>query len=86
VVGVDHRELGQEVKACVVARVGSDLSAADVRAWCASTLAPYKVPAHVEFRTSLPYTDTGKVRKHDLEAAASGSETISSGRVVPGGA
>jgi acyl-CoA synthetase (AMP-forming)/AMP-acid ligase II len=67
VVGVDHRELGQEVKAFVVARLGSDLSADDVRSWVAETLAPYKVPAYVELRDALPYTETGKVLKHELE-------------------
>jgi acyl-CoA synthetase (AMP-forming)/AMP-acid ligase II len=67
VIGVDHRELGQEVKAFVVARPGSRLGANDVQRWTAETLARYKVPAHVEFRDSLPYTDTGKVLKHQLE-------------------
>ena len=31
------------------------------------TLAPFKVPAHVEVRADLPYTDTGKVLEQDLE-------------------
>jgi acyl-CoA synthetase (AMP-forming)/AMP-acid ligase II len=68
VIGVDHPELGQEVKAFVVRTAGSALSAADVRDWCALALAGFKVPAHVEFRDSLPYTATGKVMKHQLEA------------------
>jgi len=67
VIGVDHPELGQEVKAFVVRSAGSTLSERDVREWAARSLASFKVPAHVEFRASLPYTETGKVLKHELE-------------------
>ncbi|HEX3791003.1 MAG TPA: class I adenylate-forming enzyme family protein [Pseudonocardiaceae bacterium] len=67
VIGVDHRELGQEVKAFVVTEEDSPLTAEDVRGWCAATLAAFKVPARVEFRDALPYTLTGKVMKQQLE-------------------
>ena len=70
VVGVPHHALGQEVKAFVVRRTGGDVSAEEVRAWVAGALAPFKVPAHVEFRESLPHTETGKVMKHELEGEA----------------
>jgi acyl-CoA synthetase (AMP-forming)/AMP-acid ligase II len=67
VIGVDHTELGQEVKAFVVCRASAEVTANDVRAWVAEGLAPFKVPAYVEFRASLPYTETGKLLKHELE-------------------
>ena len=67
VIGVDHHELGQEVKAFVIRRDGANLTAADVQSWASETLARFKVPAHVEFRSTLPYTETGKVLKHQLE-------------------
>jgi acyl-CoA synthetase (AMP-forming)/AMP-acid ligase II len=67
VIGVDHRELGQEPKAFVVRRPGSDLTGEQVRAWCAAALAAFKVPASVEFRAALPYTETGKLMKQELE-------------------
>jgi acyl-CoA synthetase (AMP-forming)/AMP-acid ligase II len=51
----------------VVLREGATLSEDGVRAWAAETLAAFKVPAHVEFRDSLPYTQNGKVKKHELE-------------------
>ena len=66
-VGVPHHQLGQEVAAVVVVRPGATLPAEDVRAWVAETLAAFKVPAHVVFRESLPYNQTGKVLKHELE-------------------
>jgi acyl-CoA synthetase (AMP-forming)/AMP-acid ligase II len=67
VIGIDHLELGQEPKAFVVQRSGAALTADDVRAWCAAALAAFKVPAAVEFRAALPYSQTGKLLKHQLE-------------------
>jgi acyl-CoA synthetase (AMP-forming)/AMP-acid ligase II len=68
VIGVEHRTLGQEVKAFVVLHEGASLEPAAVQEWVAQSLAAYKVPAYVEFRDSLPYTQTGKVMKHVLES------------------
>jgi acyl-CoA synthetase (AMP-forming)/AMP-acid ligase II len=68
VIGVDDAELGQVVKAFVVRRAGSDLTGEQVRAWCAEALAAFKVPVSVEFREALPYTETGKLLKQQLEA------------------
>jgi acyl-CoA synthetase (AMP-forming)/AMP-acid ligase II len=67
VIGVDHPELGQQPKAFVVRRPGADLVAEQVTGWCAAALAGYKVPATVEFRDFLPYTQTGKLLKQELE-------------------
>jgi len=67
VIGVDHEELGQDVKAFVVPRPGSDVTAAEVQRWAAEALAAFKVPAQVELRDALPYNDAGKVLKHLLE-------------------
>jgi acyl-CoA synthetase (AMP-forming)/AMP-acid ligase II len=68
VVGVEHPELGQEVKAFVVVTPGAEVAADDVRAWVAAGLARFKVPAHVEFLDELPYNESGKVVKSRLEA------------------
>ena len=65
VVGVDHATLGQEVKAFIVPADPS-LTVDDVRQWAAVTLAPFKVPAHVEFRDALPYNAAGKIVKQQL--------------------
>jgi len=71
VIGVDHRTLGQEVKAIVVARPGALLEAQALRDWVAGALAYYKVPTHVEIRSeALPRNATGKVLKHVLAGAA----------------
>ena len=71
VIGVDHAELGQEVKAIVVVTADSALTADDVRAHCAETLSSFKVPTHVELRTEpLPRNPSGKVLKNVLAGDA----------------
>jgi acyl-CoA synthetase (AMP-forming)/AMP-acid ligase II len=71
VFGVDHPQLGQEVKAVVVLTAGSALTVDDIRAFCAQTLSSYKVPAHVELRRdALPRNATGKIMKHVLAGEA----------------
>jgi acyl-CoA synthetase (AMP-forming)/AMP-acid ligase II len=72
VFGVDHRILGQQVKAVVVRRDGAPaLSTARLAAWVGCTLAAFKVPEHFEVRDDpLPRTATGKVMKHVVTGAA----------------
>ena len=69
VVGVDHATLGQEVKAVVVVRTGSQVTGDDLQRFCAETLSPYKVPAHLRLRTApLPRNASGKVVKHAIDS------------------
>ena len=67
VVGVDHPELGQEVKAIVVPDPGATPDPQELAAWVGEALAAYKVPAHWEFLDApLPRNAAGKVMKHVL--------------------
>ena len=71
VVGVEHAELGQEVKAYVVPVVGTSPEPDDLARWCGETLAYYKVPTHWELRLEpLPRTATGKIVKAALDDAS----------------
>ncbi len=67
VVGVDHPEFGQEVKAIVVPEDASGIDTEAVAAFCAETLAAYKVPSVWEVRSEpLPRNAAGKILKTDL--------------------
>ena len=73
VFGVEHRELGQEVKAAVVVADAGDREGlvAELTDWVAGTLADIKVPAHWELRAEpLPRNATGKVLKRVLQGEA----------------
>jgi acyl-CoA synthetase (AMP-forming)/AMP-acid ligase II len=71
VLGVDHEELGQEVKAVVVPRDGAALDPDALAAWVGEKLASYKVPAHWELRSApLPRNAAGKVLKNVLAGEA----------------
>ena len=75
VAGVPDETRGEVVKAWIVKREGTDPTLEELRAYCKQNLAPYKSPAYVEFRDSLPKTMAGKVLRRALVAehkAASG--------------
>jgi O-succinylbenzoic acid--CoA ligase len=58
---------GEVVTAIVVARPGMAPDSETLRAHCAASLAPYKVPKRVELRTEpLPRTRSGKLLRRDL--------------------
>jgi long-chain acyl-CoA synthetase len=65
VIGVEHPELGEEVKAIVVLQ--GDVSTDALAEWVRATLAYFKVPTKWALRTEpLPRNASGKVLKHVL--------------------
>ena len=70
VAGVADSVKGQAVWAWVVLRPDAHVSEEELRSHARTDLAPYKVPAHVEFRPSLPKTMVGKVLRRQLVAEA----------------
>jgi long-chain acyl-CoA synthetase len=68
VAGVPDQAKGEVAKAWVVLRDGQRASVEELRAFCRERLAPYKVPATVEFRSELPKSMVGKVLRRALTA------------------
>ena len=66
VAGVPDAYSGEAVKAWVVLREGQQLTEEELRAFCHTKLAAYKVPKHIEFRDSLPKSMVGKVLRREL--------------------
>ena len=68
VAGVPDAAKGEVAHAWVVLRPGRNATAEELRMYCREHLAPYKVPAHIEFRSELPKTMVGKVLRRALVA------------------
>jgi acyl-CoA synthetase (AMP-forming)/AMP-acid ligase II len=68
VIGVPDEMWGETIKALVVKAEGSELTEADLIAYCKSKAAGYKAPTTVEFRDVLARTATGKLQKFKLRA------------------
>ena len=74
VIGVPDEMRDEAILAVVVPRGGQEgspaapLTGEEVIGWCRERLAGFRVPQLVRFRTELPRTSVGKIRKHVLRA------------------
>jgi acyl-CoA synthetase (AMP-forming)/AMP-acid ligase II len=67
VFGIPDEKWGELVAAAVVLRPGTDLSAEELKQYCKTRIASYKVPRHIEFMTEeLPKSGSGKILKRVL--------------------
>jgi len=67
VIGVDDPVDGKAVKAFVVPRNGAALTEQQIRRHCQANLESHLLPKFVEFRESLPRTESGKIAKVALQ-------------------
>ena len=66
IVGVPSDLTDEELLAVVVRQPAADPEPAELVAWCAERLAPFKVPRFVTFVGELPKTPTQKIEKHRI--------------------
>jgi len=69
-IGVPDERTGEAVKLFLALRPGQSLSTDEVREYLRGSLAPYKIPRHVEFRDSLPKSNVGKILRRELRGTA----------------
>jgi len=65
VIGVADARSGEAVKAFVVKK-DPNVTAEDIIKFCHGQLTNYKVPKQIEFRTTLPKTNVGKILRREL--------------------
>ncbi len=65
VIGVQDARSGEAVKAFVVKK-DPNVTAEDILKFCGTQLTNYKIPKQIEFRTSLPKTNVGKILRREL--------------------
>jgi fatty-acyl-CoA synthase len=75
VVGLPHDVLGEQVCACIVPIEGAIVTGEEIKDWCRSALADYKVPDLVRFFDVFPLTGSGKVRRVELARMVSAEES-----------
>jgi long-chain acyl-CoA synthetase len=66
VAGINDPNRGEIIKAWVVLKPGETATEEEIRHFCQQEIAPFKVPAQVEFRTELPKNLVGKVLRREL--------------------
>jgi fatty-acyl-CoA synthase len=79
VVGVPDQRMGEELCAWIRLKPHADADEESVRAFCAGSIAHYKIPRYFRFVEAFPTTVTGKIQKYLIREAMvaelAGSET-----------
>jgi fatty-acyl-CoA synthase/long-chain acyl-CoA synthetase len=63
VIGVPDPQWGEALKAVIVLKQSAKITGEELQRFCKDRLSSYKVPKSVDFVSSLPHTEVGKVNK-----------------------
>ncbi|MEO7370719.1 MAG: AMP-binding protein, partial [Ilumatobacteraceae bacterium] len=76
VIALPHPRLGEIACACLVSGQPDNIDGAAIIEWLRGRgLAAYKLPERIELIDALPYTASGKVKKHELLATIRGRDS-----------
>lgn len=67
VIGVPDKTYGEEIVACIILKPESCLTEKEIKTYVCENLAHYKVPKYIEFYDEFPLTDTGKIKRYELQ-------------------
>ncbi|OAD62436.1 Acyl-CoA synthetase family member 2, mitochondrial [Eufriesea mexicana] len=67
VIGAYDEVYGEEVCACVRLRSDATLGKEELKEYCKSRMAHFKIPRYVEYVTEYPKTASGKIQKYKLK-------------------
>jgi fatty-acyl-CoA synthase len=70
VYGVPDRKYGEQVMAAIILKKGMEMTEDEVRDFCQSKIANYKIPKYVKFVDSYPMTASGKIQKFKMREMA----------------
>jgi fatty-acyl-CoA synthase len=77
VFGVPDARFGEEVAAWIQLREGESAEEDEIRAFCKSEIAHYKVPRYIRFVDEFPMTVTGKIQKFEMRKAMAAELNLS---------
>jgi long-chain acyl-CoA synthetase len=76
IVGIPDELKGEAPKAFIQLKEGETVTEADIRDYCKSQMAPYKVPVAVEFIDEVPRSASGKALRRMLRDKEWGKNKI----------
>ncbi|WP_423739674.1 AMP-binding enzyme [Cupriavidus basilensis] len=74
-IGVPDPVLGEIGRYYIVPKPGCQVTEQEIRTYCGSRLADYKVPRQVVLRDALPLTPAGKIHKAALRTESASDTT-----------
>jgi len=88
VIGVPDKKYGEEIMACIILKDGEAVTAAEMTAFIAASMARHKVPRYIEFVDSFPMNAAGKILKYKMRKdfaeklglTGDGSDTAGNGK------